>query len=132
MKSIMLVPVALGLALATPAMAGTAPPHRPEASIPFADHGGVDNWIAENDHVVWFEDNHRHWYRAELIGSATDLPFTEAIGIDARPGGTLDRFGAIFVKGRRYVFQSFEAMPGPPPKLARHPMKGTPPPAKPG
>ena len=45
-------------------------------------------------------------------------PFVEHIGIDARPAGTLDKFGGIYVKGRHYPFQSFEAMPGPPPKKA--------------
>ena len=134
MKRNMLVPFALGLAIAGPSAvsAGTArPPAQPQASIPFANHGGVYNWVVENDRTVWFEDNHHHWYRATLMGNATELPFAEEIGIDSRPGGTLDRWGAIIVKGRRYVFSSFEAMPGPPPKLV-HGHKGVTPATKPG
>jgi hypothetical protein len=100
-------------------MAIAAPPAAPRAEIPFADHGGVENWQAVGDREIWFEDQHRRWYRAVLVSPAFDLPFVEHIGIDARPMGTLDRFGGVFVKGRHYAFQSFEAMPGPPPKKVK-------------
>lgn len=94
-----------------------------EAEIPFANHGGVDDWRAVGDSTIYFEDLHRRWYRAELIGPAFDLPFTERIAIDASPTGTLDKFGAIYVRGQRYGFRSFEQVAGPPKKasLAKHP-----------
>ena len=108
-------------ALALPASAHAAPPPAPpRAEIPFADHGGVDNWRAVSDREIWFEDLHHRWYRAILTSPAFDLPYAEYIGIDARPSGTLDKFGAIYVHGQHYPFASFEAMPGPPPKKARH------------
>lgn len=111
-------PALTGLAAISLSSAAMAAP--PRAEIPFADHGGVDNWQAVNDREIWFEDQHHRWYRAVLMSPALDLPFVEHIGIDARPMGTLDKFGGIFVRGRHYVFRSFEAMPGPPPKkLAR-------------
>jgi hypothetical protein len=100
-------------AAAIPALsagAGAAPSAPPRAEIPFADQGGVDDWDAE--------DLHRHWFRATLMTPAIDLPFAEHIGIDARPTGTLDKFGGIYVHGRHYTFASFEVMPGPPPKKA--------------
>ena len=100
------------------ATAVAAPPRAPRAEIPFADHGGVETWQVVSDREIWFQDQHRHWYRAVLMSPAFDLPFVEHIGIDARPAGTLDKFGGIYVKGRHYTFQSFEAMPGPPPKKA--------------
>ena len=114
----------IGPALATIAAASlggaaiAAPPPAPRAEIPFADHGGVDNWQAVSDREIWFEDLHHHWFRATLMSPAIDLPFVEHIGIDARPAGTLDKFGGIYVHGRHYPFASFEAMPGPPPKKA--------------
>jgi len=100
------------------ASAGAAPPPPPRAEIPFADQGGVDDWDAVSDREIWFEDLHRHWFRAALMTPAIDLPFAEHIGIDARPTGTLDKFGGIYVHGRHYTFASFEVMPGPPPKKA--------------
>ncbi len=116
-------PLAIALALAVPfvAAADTGPaPRTAEASIPFANHGGVYTWEVESGGAIWFQDNHKHWYRATLMGSAFDLPFAEAIGIDTRPGGSLDRWGAIIVKGRRYQIATFIAMPGPPPKFAHN------------
>jgi len=100
------------LALSAPAIG--APPRAHPAEIAFADHGGVEDWRAEGDHTVYLQDSARHWYRAELFMPAFDLPFVEAIGIDAGPTGTLDKFGAITVHGRRYQFSSFEAVAGPP------------------
>jgi hypothetical protein len=114
-QTLLLAPIA-ALALASaPALAGNAPPQR-EASIAFADHGGVDDWRAEGDHAIYFKDQHRRWYRAELFGPCFDLPYVEHIGIDARPSGTLDKFGAIYVRGQRCAFRSFEQVPGPPSK----------------
>lgn len=117
--SLMLAPVAALALIAAPALAGNNPV-RTEASIPFADHGGVDDWRAEGDSTIYFKDQHRRWYRAELFGPAFDLPYVEHIGIDARPGGRLDRFGAIYVRGHRYHFRSFERVEGPPAKRGKH------------
>ncbi|MDE2406102.1 MAG: hypothetical protein KGM17_15635 [Sphingomonadales bacterium] len=91
-----------------------APPRVPQAEIPFADHGGVADWRADGDHTIYFEDNHHRWFRATLFAPCFDLPFVEAIGIDAGPTGSLDNFGAVIVKGRRYTFSAFVAVPGPP------------------
>lgn len=129
----LLLPLAAALALSVPglcapALAGTAPPAAPvppavvvraNAEIPFADHRAVDNWHAVNDHEIWFEDSRRQWYRATLMSPAFDLPFGIAVGIDTGPMGTLDRFGAVVVKGRKYPFASFDLMSGPPPGLSR-------------
>ncbi|CDO38088.1 DUF6491 family protein [Novosphingobium sp. KN65.2] len=115
--SALLIP--LGLLVATPAMAGPAPAasaRHSEASIPFADHGGVDDWRAGDSHTIYFRDNHRQWYRAELMSPSYDLPYVEDIGIDTRPNGTLDKFGAVIVKGQRYQIASFERVDGPPSK----------------
>lgn len=113
--------VTMSLPAAVPVAAGAAPeqPAHSEASIPFANHGGVDNWRAVDNRTVYFEDQHRRWYRAALIAPAFDLPFVEAIGIDAGPTGTLDKFGAIIVKGQRYPFSSFARVDGPPSKGAK-------------
>jgi len=117
-----ILPLAAALLVASPALADRPAPVRPavvvqpNASIPFANHGGVDDFRAVSDHEIWFKDNHRRWYRAVLFGPAFDLRYAEAVGIDARPSGTLDRFGGIYVRGRHYNFTSFDLMSGPPPE----------------
>ncbi len=64
---------------------------RPDASIPFANHDGVQDWRADGTRSVYFKDNHRHWYRAELMGTAVDLPYVEHIGIISGPTGALEK-----------------------------------------
>lgn len=118
-----LAPLAV-LAFSVPAAAMAEPAqqqadHERAASIPFADHGGIWDWRGEGDSTVYFEDNHHQWYRAELFMPAPDLPFVEFIGIDARPSGTLDKFGAVYIHGQRYPFKSFVKVDGPPKKAAR-------------
>jgi hypothetical protein len=120
--SLFAVPLAAALLAGSPAYAASHHPVQREASIAFANHGGVEDWRADGEDAVYFQDTHRRWYRAELFGPAFDLPFVERIGIDASPSGTLDKFGAIYVHGRRYGFRLFERVAGPPPK--HHARKG--------
>ena len=84
-----------------------------QASIPFANHGGIWDWRADGENAVYFEDSFGHWYKAELFMPAFDLPFVQFIGIDSGPSGSLDKWGAIYVKGQRYPFKSFAQVPDP-------------------
>ena len=68
-------------------------------------HVGIWDWRAEGHSTVYFEDNHKQWYKAELFSPSPDLPFVEFIGIDARPSGTLDKWGAVYIHGQRYPFK---------------------------
>lgn len=90
------------------------------AQIPFVNNGGINDWRSVGESTVYFEDNFHHWYRAQLMMPAVDLPFAFRIGIDTGPGGTLDRFGAITVDHQRYPFSSFVQVNGPPPAKAHH------------
>ena len=78
-----------------------ATPIGPQASIPFANHGNIRDFHAVNDDTVYLQARNRQWYRADLIGPCFGLPYAVGIGIDARPMGTLDRFGTIIVDGER-------------------------------
>lgn len=119
--------VALGAilaALAMPALADPVPPPPPapqEASIPFANHGGVDDWRAAGDKVIYFKGNHGQWYKAELFSSAFDLTSVDEIGIETRGTDTLDRFGAVIVRGTRYPLRSLVKVDGPPKGKIRKP-----------
>lgn len=116
----LLAPFAALALFAVPVAANEAPAVQHNAAIHFANHGGVDDWRADGDSAIYFKDNRRRWYRAELFSPAFDLPYVEHIAIDSSPSGTLDKWGAIYVRGQRYVFRSFEAVDGPPQRRKRH------------
>lgn len=111
---------ALALA-ATPALAQapTAPaPATAEASIPFVNHGGIQDWRAQGDSTLYVQDQHRQWYRATLMAPAFDLPFVETIGFDGRGTDTFDRFASVLVRGHSYPVQSLVKVDGPPSRVA--------------
>jgi hypothetical protein len=87
--------------------------------IAFANHGGVRDWRADDRDTIYFQDRRRQWYKAELIGSSVDLPFTQFVGIDAEPSDRLDKFSSVYIRGQRYAFRSFERIEGAPPKKVK-------------
>ncbi len=104
MRQILLLSALVG-ALAAPAAAQPSAPAAAaakgeEVSIPFPGFR-IRNFRAESRDVVFLEDQRRNWYRAELIGPCTELPWAHAIGIDTRGSGSFDRFSAILVRGDR-------------------------------
>lgn len=120
---VVLLPLA-ALALAPGAVSAKPAPQpvpapevvKKDASIAFANHGGVWDWRAVGTRTIYFQDRNKHWYRAELIGNAIDLPWVQFIGLDTKPGDRLDRFSEVYIKGQRYPFQSFDQVAGPPPR----------------
>lgn len=112
----LLVALASASLMTTPALAEKADPSsnaeqtaktERQASIPFANHGGIWDWRADGENAVYFEDSFGHWYKAELFMPAFDLPFVQFIGVDTSPSGALDKWSAIYVRGQRYPFKSF-------------------------
>jgi hypothetical protein len=90
----------------------------PDASIPFANRGGIRDWQADRNQGLWIQDVHRRWYYAKLMSPCIGLNFATSLGFDTRPMGTFDRFSSIIVpREGRCVVQSL--MPsGPPPTKA--------------
>lgn len=109
-----LAPLLALLLAAPPALAAEA--QAPRASIPFVSHGGIRDWVAEDNRTVYVQDNFRRWYRAVLFAPSNDLPFAHAIGFDTGPIGTLDKWSTLVIRGQRYPIQSFERVEGPPAK----------------
>ena len=108
--------VALGLA-AAPAFAETAPVHpqkQEQASIAFANSGGIRDWRSDGRSTLYLQDRHGQWYKAELMIPSSDLPFAWAIGFDTGPVNRLDRFSSVVIDGRRYPIQSLVQVDGPP------------------
>lgn len=86
-----------------------------EQSVPFVSKGSIRNWHAADRDTLYVEDVHGRWYRADLMVNCFDLPFTEAIGFEARGTDRFDKYSAIVVRGQRCPLKSFVAS-GPPPK----------------
>lgn len=88
-----------------------------EAGIPFADTVGIRNFEADGENALWIEDNHRLWYRAELMTRCWGLDKALKIGFVPRGAGTLDKFGEILVDGKSCQIVSLKTS-APPPKIA--------------
>jgi hypothetical protein len=113
--------LAAGLALAASAGAAPAPPPAPgeEVRIPFANMGGIRNFHAEDDDVVYLQDYRWHWYRAQLVGTCPELSWAMRIGIDTRGTTMFDRYSSLLVNGERCQLGSLTRS-GPPPPRAKH------------
>jgi hypothetical protein len=97
--------------------AATAQPAAPEASIPFANRGGIYDWHADKDRGLWVQDVHRNWYYAKFMGPCIGLDFANSIAFDTRPIGTFDKFSTVRVPGAgRCTVQSFTVSESPYPK----------------
>jgi hypothetical protein len=101
-------PMAAGAADSPPAIPaageagqGTSAAPSPEASIAFANHGGIYNWQVVNDHTVLIQGLNHHWYQATLLAPCVDLPFAQRLGFESNPDGSFDKFSAITVRHQR-------------------------------
>lgn len=95
-------------------VAATARPA--EASIAFANKGGVRDWQASGDDKIFIQDSGGKWYLATLASSSPDLAYATAIGFETKGVDRLDRFGSIVVAGTRYPLASLVESGPPPPK----------------
>jgi hypothetical protein len=113
--------LALLLAAAAP---GHAPSPDQEVRIPFADFGGVRSFESYQDDVVYLEDRHRNWYKAELIGPCFGVNWAFRLGIDTRGSPDFDRFSRLIVGDERCTIGSLSRSEKP-----QKPWKGKPRPA---
>lgn len=100
--------------------APAAPTGQPaEATIPFANRGGIDDWHADGDNSLYVKSRAGQWYRAKLMGPCLDLRFANTIGFVTRPGDTFDRFSSIRVRGHDCALTSLVPSDPPPVKARR-------------
>jgi hypothetical protein len=94
----------------------------PEASIPFADHGGISNWEADGNRGLWVQSSHRAWYYGVFAAPCTGLQFHETLRFRFSPSGTLDRYSQVETRdpGGSCWFKSFKASDGPPARDPAH------------
>lgn len=102
----------------TAAQSGAA--NNDNASIPFANHGGIYDWAADGDRGVYIESLDRKWYYAKLLAPCIDLPFAQRVGFITEPGsGDFDKFSAILVRGQECQVVSLIPSQPPDPKHQR-------------
>ncbi len=89
-------------------------------SIPFADLGAIRNFRPIGDEALLIEASGHRWFRATFYGRCLGLRSAENVAFMTEPGGSLDRFSAIYVDGHRCAFRSFEPT-DPPAKKERAP-----------
>ncbi len=77
----------------------TAPPK--EASIPFANRGGIYNWGVVDNRTLLIQGRNRQWYKATLFAPCIDLPFAHTIAFKTSPSGSFDKFSSIVVRRKR-------------------------------
>lgn len=105
-------------ALIAPCTAKTPPPVSTEASIPFANRGGIYDWKALDDSTLYIQARNRKWYRAQLVPRCNGLTFAIKIGFDTGLYPSFDRSSYVLVDGQRCPLQSLVES-GPPPKKAK-------------
>lgn len=104
-KAILTLAAAAAAFVAAPA-AAASPASGTEARIPFVNHGGIRNFVAEDRDTLLIEDRRGRWYRADLFGACLDLPYAEAIGFVTRGADVLDKYSSILVRGQRCALRS--------------------------
>jgi len=105
-------PLSVSLAESTPALV--------EASIPFANYGGIRDWQPDRDRGLWVQSVHRKWYYARFMGTCLGLNFATAIGFDTHPLGSFDRWSTVIVpRYGRCTIQSLSLSDGPPKKVKK-------------
>lgn len=90
-----------------------------ESSIVFPSESSIRNWQADGSRGIWIQDRRRNWYYGTFAGFCRDADFAQAIGVETRGAGRLDRFAAIIVRGERCPLSSFVTSAPPPSKRDR-------------
>ncbi|MGE3303091.1 MAG: hypothetical protein AB7M12_08245, partial [Hyphomonadaceae bacterium] len=81
----------------------------PNASIPFADFGGVRSFQTREDGSLLLEGAAGRWYRATFLRSCPALRSAGmTIGVQSDPSGHVDRFSGVVVDGRYCPFRTLE------------------------
>lgn len=112
---------AFALVVSAPAYAAQ-PKDAKEASVPFVNHGNIDDFRADGDQAVYLRVNGFDWYYARLMGPCVQLPFAERIGVETQGTDTLDHFATLIVGGQRCPLASLVKSAAPPTK--KKPGKG--------
>ena len=87
-----------------------------EASIVFPSDSSIRNWRADRGRGIWIQGPPRHWHYGTLPRFWRGGDFAQAIGVETRGAGRLDKFASIIVRGERCPLTSFVTSAPPPSK----------------
>jgi len=90
-----------------------------ESSITFPSDSSIRNWQADRERGIWIQGRGNDWYYGTFAGLCRDLDFAQAIGVETRGAGRLDKFASIIVRGERCQLTSFVTSAPPPSKKDR-------------
>jgi hypothetical protein len=107
--------LAAPLAAAPPGTKPAPPAAEEQVSIPFVRFGGIWNFDAPSDDLIYLQDRSGNWYRAQLYGPCLDLDWANGIGVDTRGSDTFDKDSVLLVGRQRCAIESLTRS-GPPPK----------------
>ncbi len=103
---------------------------KPQASIPFINmRSSIQNWQADGQNGIWFQDAHKQWYYGEMFAPCIGLDFAMSIGIKNTTLNQLDRYSEIVVPHEHMGSCHLRSLvkSGPPPKSGKHkPVNKTP------
>ena len=85
-----------------------------EARIPFASFRSIHSFHPVGEDVVYLQDQQRTWYRAELAEPCFNIRTALRIGLDTRPGDTVDNTSSFIVDGQRCPIHSLVRSDPPP------------------
>lgn len=122
MKNLALSLAAMLLPLSAAAATGPAAEPRAlgvESGIAFPGDSTIRNWQADRDRGIWIQDRRGDWYYGGFAGICRDVGFAQAIGVETRGAGRLDKFASIIVRGERCPLISFVSSAPPPTKAER-------------
>lgn len=100
MKTLTLIATAAVFSAHAQESAGELAEKPEQAAIHFAGMGGIRDWRADGNRILFVEGRNRQWYKAELFGPCTGLEFEHAIGFVVESDDRFDRFSGVVVDGR--------------------------------
>lgn len=109
----------ISLLMALPAMSATAAPATPKAkpkpyvTIPFVNHGAIQDWRPVDDKAILIATTNNRWYKATFFAPCFNLDGAFAVGFVTHPIGTLDKFSSILVDGQQCWFRDLQEVPAP-------------------
>lgn len=110
----------LGLLLAGCASGGcphtfdTAAADAPEANIRFVQHGGIYDYHAVNDRLLYAQSRARDWYQVTLFAPCIGIEYANGVRFLPSDGaGTFDRFSYVSTRGQRCKVESVKQVGAP-------------------
>jgi hypothetical protein len=118
-RKLLIAPLLALVLTGAPAFAQPQPPAQHEASIAFANSGGIRDWREGDNRTIYIQDRYFRWYKATLMRPSYDLRSSLAVGFDTGPSDRFDKFSWVVIRGQRYAVDSLVRIEGAPPHAAR-------------